>query len=260
MITPPFEKQCENPVCNQIIKRKFKQQIDKIRYCSVLCRKTHKEQLFQESLMDTIKSKCRVCGTELIVNREPCGKLIPRKICGDCNKKENQQKTLLMAQTFSNLYKNDSVFRQRKQLQFREVGLKMRERHKKEGLPKAWVEWYRQFCSYGKSKIEDTVAKVIESKVSRIERSHPISNMFVDIYIPEKNLVIECFGDYWHMNPNKYFPTDYNKSTKRTAQEQWEKDRKRRIFLESNGYKVVELWESEITRRDYSKLAIFIPV
>jgi hypothetical protein len=29
-------------------------------------------------------------------------------------------------------------------------------------------------------------------------------------------------------------------------EEQWEKDRCRRMFMENNGYKVVELWESEI--------------
>ena len=82
--------------------------------------------------------------------------------------------------------------------------------------------------------------------------------MFVDIYVPDKNLVIECFGDYWHMSPSKYSATDYNKSTKRTAAEQWEKDRKRKLFMESKGYKVVELWEHEINNGDYRKLDIYI--
>lgn len=192
------------------------------------------------------------------VNREPCGKLIPRKICDKCNKKENQQKVIKATEQFKFLMKNDSVFKEKMKVIQKKTGAKMKERYKKEGLPKAWVEWYKKFATFGKSKIEDKVADVIKDKVSKIERLYSISNMFVDIYIPDKNLVIECLGDYWHMNLIKYSSTDYNKSTKRTALEQWEKDKKRRLFMESKGYKVVELWESEINNEDYKKLDIYI--
>lgn len=256
--TPLFEKICRNPSCNTIIKRKFKQQIEKIYYCSPICRKNHKKQLFEKSLNDIIKSNCRVCSIELITKREPCGKLIPRKICDECNKKENQLKAEKMTKMFSYLYNNDPIFRQNKQRQFKEIGLKMKEKHKIYGLPEKWKKWYCQFCSYGKSKLEDVVVNIIKQKISKIERSYPISNIFVDIYVPEKNLVIECLGDYWHMNPKKYSPTDLNKSTKRTAQEQWEKDKRRKLFLESLGYKVIEIWESEINNGDYSKLNIYM--
>ena len=134
----------------------------------------------------------------------------------------------------------------------------MKNRYKVEGLPKSWMNWYRNFSSLGKSKIEDTVVEIVQQRVSRIERSYPISNIFVDIYIPEKNLVIECLGDYWHMNPSKYSATDYNKSTKRTAKEQWDKDKRRKLFIESKGYKIVEIWENEINHGDYKKLDIYI--
>jgi very-short-patch-repair endonuclease len=60
------------------------------------------------------------------------------------------------------------------------------------------------------------------------------------------------------MSPERYKDSDYNKITKRTAKEQWEKDKRRRLFMESNGYKVVELWESEINRGDYKKLDIYM--
>ena len=143
-----------------------------------------------------------------------------------------------MCRVVNDRYKNDPLFKKRRMQLFKETGLKMRERYKKEGLPKAWMEWYKKFSAFGKSKIEDKAVEFIKPKVSNLERSYLISNMFVDIYIPEKNLVVECLGDYWHMTPKKYLPTDYNKSTKRTAQEQWDKDKRRRLFVESRGYNV----------------------
>jgi very-short-patch-repair endonuclease len=258
-ITPLFEKKCLNPDCQNIIKRKFKTKLDRIYYCSPICRKNHKEQIFQESLKDTIKSHCRVCNKELIVNREPCGKLIPRKICDECNKKENQKKALLGTQKVQFLLKTDPQFQEKMKLIKKEVGIKMKEYYKLHGLSPKWIEWYRNYSSNGKSKLEDRFYEYLKTKTTdKIERYYPISNMFVDFYIPSKNIVIECQGNFWHMNPNKYSATDYNKSTKRTAQEQWEKDKRRRLFMESRGYKVVELWESEINKGDYKKLDIYI--
>ena len=258
MITPLFEKKCINPACNVIIKRKFQQQIDKINYCSSKCRHDHKNTLFVESLNDTIKSRCRVCKTELTTKREPCGKLIPRKICDECNKKESREKTAKMTEKFLILMKTDEGFKRKMKKIFDANNKHLRAWMK---IPENLKKW-RMGCSKafenGKSKIEDKAADYIKSKISKIERSYPISNMFVDIYVPEKNLVVECLGDYWHMTPQKYSPDDYNKSTKRTAKEQWDKDRRRKLFMESKGYRVVELWESEINRGDYQKIDIYI--
>ena len=258
MITPLFEKKCENPSCFQIIKRKFKQQINKVHYCSPSCRKSYIEQILKKNRNDTIKSNCQSCQIEIVTKREPCGKLVPKKLCSSCLSNANRKKALRMSRLVNNKYKNDPIFKKRRKKIYRNTGLKMRHRYKTDGLPERWINWYRKFSSIGKSKIENTVADVIKPKVSRVERYYPISNIFVDIYIPEKNLVIECLGDYWHMNPSKYSAMDYNKSTKRTAMEQWEKDKNRRLFLENLGYSVVELWESEINQGNYKKLDIYI--
>lgn len=67
----------------------------------------------------------------------------------------------------------------------------------------------------------------------------------VDIYIPSQRKIIECFGDYWHMNPTKYDPTFYNKSMKLTAQEIWDRDAQRLDHLRSYGYTVEVIWESD---------------
>ena len=60
--------------------------------------------------------------------------------------------------------------------------------------------------------------------------------------------IIEFNGDYWHMNPSIYKPEDINKTTKRTAQETWDKDNKKKLCAERHGYKVLYIWESEYNK------------
>lgn len=72
-----------------------------------------------------------------------------------------------------------------------------------------------------------------------------IDRFFVDIFLPEYNLCIEAFGDYWHANPDQYKPTDIIK-TKRTAAETWERDKDRIDILEQLGFSVKIFWENEI--------------
>lgn len=257
-INPLFEKKCKNSMCSKIIKRKFKQQINKVHYCSPQCRKIHRNRIFQKKLDDTIKSNCCECGVEIITKREPCGKLIPRKFCDSCAKEKKNQYVMRATEKYKFLYHNDVNFRESRRKKYKHTGIMLKKKYRAEGLPCKWIQWYQNFCLFGKSKLEDRVFDYIKSKNIFAKRWYSISNLFVDIYIPDKKLIIECFGDYWHMNPLKYSKNDYNKSTKRSAQEQWNKDRKRKIFMESEGYKVVELWENEINGGDYSKLDIYI--
>jgi len=67
-----------------------------------------------------------------------------------------------------------------------------------------------------------------------------------DILIPSENLVIECDGDAFHFNPEKYNPEDKIFKNGLTAQEKWDLDHSRTIELEENGYKVLRMWGSEI--------------
>lgn len=77
-----------------------------------------------------------------------------------------------------------------------------------------------------------------------------------DIFIPEFNLVIEIYGDFWHANPKKYKPSDIFCcfDGKRTAEEIWNKDEERkRIFLEK-GYNFLEIWENQINSGEYHEI------
>ena len=66
----------------------------------------------------------------------------------------------------------------------------------------------------------------------------------VDIFIPSKKKVVECFGDYWHCNPNKFQRDYYNELVHLTAQQIWDKDKSRIELLKENGYEVEIVWEN----------------
>jgi hypothetical protein len=93
-------------------------------------------------------------------------------------------------------------------------------------------------------KVYDNVLKehpdaVLEHWLRDVQKS-------VDVYIPSTNTIIEIYGTYWHCDPRKYSGEYYNKSIKLTAQEIWERDKKRKLFLESLGYAVKIFWESDV--------------
>lgn len=62
----------------------------------------------------------------------------------------------------------------------------------------------------------------------------------VDFAFPDKKMVIEVLGDYWHGNPEKY-PVLSDKQKKR-----YEKDLHRKKILKLNQWMVLEIWEDDI--------------
>lgn len=72
-----------------------------------------------------------------------------------------------------------------------------------------------------------------------------IGRYSVDFYIPDKNLIVECDGDYWHSLPG--MP---------------EKDARKDAFLTGKGYKIVRLLGSQIYKKQFDTLyhALSIPI
>lgn len=68
----------------------------------------------------------------------------------------------------------------------------------------------------------------------------------VDYYNKTKNIIIEALGDYWHCNPIK-FKADYSDNKlKKTAQEIWDADKKRKEYLiDKLDCKFIDVWESD---------------
>jgi len=95
-----------------------------------------------------------------------------------------------------------------------------------------------------KTKQEVKIAEILDRLNLKYEWNFYLNGLVVDFLIGKT--VVECFGDYWHCNPGKYTSDFYNKSLHMTAEEKWEKDSARIKKLESLGYKVNVLWESDI--------------
>lgn len=72
-----------------------------------------------------------------------------------------------------------------------------------------------------------------------------------DILIPKQRgikqkIIIECDGDYWHMNPKQFKPNDTIFKDGMKAKEKWNIDNNRTKQLIEKGFKVIRLWENKI--------------
>lgn len=71
-----------------------------------------------------------------------------------------------------------------------------------------------------------------------------------DLYLPNKNLIIEYYGDYWHGNPNIYtkdaiLGRGFNKYT---AEHKWKTDSEKERFAINAGYNILIIWESNFNK------------
>ena len=93
--------------------------------------------------------------------------------------------------------------------------------------------------------IETKVATILESLNVSFEQQVAIDRYTVDFLI-NKKYIVECYGDFWHCNPHQYTSSYFNRGKKKTAEEIWERDTKRKEQFEKMGYKFLCLWESDI--------------
>jgi very-short-patch-repair endonuclease len=62
----------------------------------------------------------------------------------------------------------------------------------------------------------------------------------------DKKIVVEYFGDFWHMNPQKYLAKDMHAVYKHTkAHEIWAHDMRKLESLKNEGFEVIVVWESD---------------
>jgi G:T-mismatch repair DNA endonuclease (very short patch repair protein) len=74
------------------------------------------------------------------------------------------------------------------------------------------------------------------------DKQYRVGKFVCDVFIPERKLVIEVQGDYWHGNPRFYSEETMNK----TQRVHFERDKKKREAYNKAGLKLIELWESDI--------------
>ena len=119
----------------------------------------------------------------------------------------------------------------------------MHGKHHSEASKKKIVANMRHTFSHT-SKGEKTLQKAIKELFPSAKSNAPVETFNVDVLVPEKSLIVEYFGDFWHCNPSKWKAEDYNRRLHMTAKEKWQQDEKRLKKLQSLGYKVIVVWES----------------
>jgi len=81
------------------------------------------------------------------------------------------------------------------------------------------------------SSIEKMIWKVLDKFNVKYKIQHRIGKWYVDIFIPNRKLIIECNGDYWHSLPNRI-----------------KRDKELQKYCNKNNYKLAWIWENEIRK------------
>lgn len=99
---------------------------------------------------------------------------------------------------------------------------------------------------HGTSKLEKSVAKI--GKNFGFKSSIVIGRYIADMLHLQKKIIVEVNGDLWHCNPKFWKADDIHPNKKVSAQVIWDRDAKRKEYLESLGYSIFVLWEYDINK------------
>lgn len=95
------------------------------------------------------------------------------------------------------------------------------------------------------SKNERELCELLKGEAQFCIEYDKTKHYFYDIKVGNK--IIEYNGDYWHANPNKFsYKNIFTRNNqKMTAQQIWDNDKTKIEVAESQGYKVLTIWESD---------------
>lgn len=114
--------------------------------------------------------------------------------------------------------------------------------HSIEALEKIAAAWHLSEPSW-RSSGEIELNEFCNSICKNVSSNKKISRYNVDIILDDK-LIIEYFGDFWHMNPKKFLENDINKVLKIPSKTIWDRDKRKIEYLKNLGYDVLIIWES----------------
>lgn len=110
-----------------------------------------------------------------------------------------------------------------------------------------WLKSLREsFLTIGwkpQSQWAQGVIDTLKQYFDGIEQEYILPGFSYDLRL--NNKFIEFNGDYWHMNPLKYHPTDINKTTHKTAEQIWEHDKRKKEMAKQNNFDILVVWESD---------------
>lgn len=112
------------------------------------------------------------------------------------------------------------------------------DEEKEEVIRRRLVNWDKHM---GDTSIEIAMRELLESLNIKYQTQVYLNDgergYFVDIYVPSKNTIIECNGDYWHSLPERI-----------------ERDKQLQQYCDNQGIKLFWVWESDIRKDPYKAL------
>jgi very-short-patch-repair endonuclease len=94
------------------------------------------------------------------------------------------------------------------------------------------------------SGLEEKAYRVLDEWGVQYMPQYRIGQYVVDAYLPQRKLVVELMGCFWH----GCFLCGYGDAAKLAH------DRRRAERLQAQGYQVIEVWEHEVKRDPYEAL------
>jgi very-short-patch-repair endonuclease len=101
-----------------------------------------------------------------------------------------------------------------------------------------------------KTKLEKEFQTILNSLGVSYIFQYAVNGYNYDFYIPDKNILIEVDGDWWHCNPKLNIQPVYE-SQKHTIEHDLIKNK---IALD-NGYQLLRFWEQDITSNRFEVIA-----
>jgi len=91
------------------------------------------------------------------------------------------------------------------------------------------------------SKLEDKFAHLLLEMGISYQRQKRVERKIYDFYLPQKNVLIEVDGDFWHCNHKKGIKLGYRFQVKNLKN-----DALKEVIARKNGFSILRFWENDI--------------
>ena len=277
-----FERNC--PTCQKILNYKLKKNyVRAVKNnrgccsCDFRSRETRTlEKYSQYYCKDTALwiKRCPECYCEMKYNtiklirravkqNYSCRSCSMSRICGTPEFRDNQKNNINNMRLDPNSKINSKEARDKKIISLKLYASKPDSHYKSND----WIEGQINLLSKSNrtsSKGERELANLLQIYDFELcNLKHRVGNYCPDIIHKNKPIIIEYYGDYYHCNPNKYaddFVFRYSENTTITAKDIRHKDAERISYLQSKGYVVYVVWESDFKTKKESILRDIVDI
>jgi len=92
------------------------------------------------------------------------------------------------------------------------------------------------------TKIEIKVGNYLESENINFIKNHKLNGFYIDFYLNDYNIALECDGDWWHVNPLFFKRENLSIAQIKTI----DRDLRKNIMFKNNNVEYLRFWEHDI--------------